>query len=71
MEYQKSSAPLSLCSLLLEINVALTPIEFQIDFDEQAVFSIYFNNLSRHTEKSPDKNGVDPNQFKLDANNSK
>ena len=40
MEYQKSSAPLSLCPLLLEINVALTPIEFQIDFDEQAVFSI-------------------------------
>ena len=40
MEYQKSSAPLSLCPLLLEINVALTLIEFQIDFDEQAVFSI-------------------------------
>ena len=26
MEYQKSSAPLSLCPLLLEINVALTLI---------------------------------------------
>ena len=28
MEYQKSSAPLSLYPLLLEINVALTPIKF-------------------------------------------